>query len=78
MRALSLICLAMVLQGCVTTRYTPVPLCDITSPPAPTRYNPGEPDVRLVLMTNAYIDQVRAVADCNATIKLVNASNSTK
>lgn len=78
MRALSLICLVLALQGCATRHYQPVPLCGTVSPPNPERYIPASPDERLVLMTDAYINMMHKAADCNAMIKLINAANSTK
>lgn len=78
MRTLSLICLTMVLQGCATKVYQAVPHCSLVTPPVVARYVTEGPDEKLIRMTDSYIKQVQAVADCNATIDLVNAANGTK
>ncbi|QTH80498.1 hypothetical protein PA10_00300 [Pseudomonas phage pPa_SNUABM_DT01] len=63
------------LHGCGNNQYKAVPECAITTPPDVKRFAQGNPDERLVLMSNAYISQTKNVNDCNAKIRLVNASN---
>lgn len=78
MRTLPLIALAVLLSGCSTHTYQPVPLCALVPPQDPARSVEASPDERLVMMTNSYIGQVRAVSNCNLNIKLINAANGAK
>lgn len=70
-----LIAVLFLLGGCETKQYRSVPYCDIVSPPQASRYIDANPDEQTVLMTDAYIAQVKVTAECNDRIKLVNAAN---
>lgn len=63
------------LHGCAQVDYKPAPECTITQPPKEEGWDKANPDERLVRMTTAYTNQVQAVANCNADIRLVNAAN---
>lgn len=65
------------LPGC-TPRYLAVPECEITSPPDADRYLQAVPDERLIMMSSAYIAQVKQTASCNKKIRLVNAANKAR
>lgn len=76
--AFLLILMIVIVSGCKTVVYKAVPECDITTPPNPTRFINANPDERQVLMTDAYIRQVRSTTECNNRIRVLNASNKAK
>lgn len=76
---LFLLALIVVLSsGCTVTRYSEVPECSYAKPPAGEGYMKATPDERLVIMTDAYIHQVKSVVRCNNNIRLINDRNKAK
>ncbi|MCY1290664.1 hypothetical protein D9M68_18350 [compost metagenome] len=73
-----IIAVVLLLGGCETKQYRSVPLCELISPPQPTRYVDASPDEQTIMMTDVYIAQIKATSECNDNIGLVNASNKAK
>lgn len=71
----ALILIIVTLPGCGTQIYREVGECVVVSPPDAGRYIQATPDEQLVMMTDSYIDQVKAVNKCNNQIVLMNARN---
>lgn len=72
---LIILVLATLVAGCADKQYVAVQECMVVEPPTPGRYVSAMPDEQLVMMTDVYIAQVRAVTDCNINIKAMNARN---
>lgn len=72
---LAVLAMVLFLHGCAQVDYKPAPECIVTPPPKGEQFEKANPDERLVLMTSAYTNQVKSVANCNADIRLVNAAN---
>lgn len=73
-----IVAVVMLLGGCETKQYRSVPICDLVAPPNPVRYVDATPDEQTIMVTDAYIAQIKATSECNDNIELVNASNKTK
>jgi len=64
-------------SGCsIRQPYREVPECNIAKPPQAEQYLTAGPDERLVIMTDAYIHQVKSVVRCNNNIRLLNKRNN--
>lgn len=73
--ALVLVVVLFALVGCADRQYREVPQCEVVQPPNAEKYLAASPDEQTVMMTSAYIGQVKAVRNCNTAIDLINARN---
>jgi hypothetical protein len=68
----------LALGGCTSPQYQEVPECTVAKPPKTDDYLNANPDERLVVMSNAYIHQVKSVTRCNNNIRAINARNKAR
>jgi len=73
-----LLIMLVALGGCSARSYQEVPECTVAKPPKTEEYLNANPDERLVVMSNAYIHQVKSVTRCNNNIRAINARNKAR
>lgn len=77
-RWILLILLLLLVAGCKKVVYKPVQECTVVRPPDVEGFMAAGPNERQVIMTSAYINQVREVSACNLRIRATNTLNESK